>query len=87
MELLIKGFIVGIAKVIPGVSGAMIAVSFSLYDKLIEAITNFFNKPKENFKFLFLFGVGVLLAIVFFSNVISYFITNIFTLIIYLIEF
>lgn len=76
MELLIKGFIIGIAKVIPGVSGAMIAISFSLYDKLIDAITNFFKNPKENIKFLFFLGSGIILAIVFFSNVISYFINN-----------
>lgn len=76
MELLIKGFIVGIAKVIPGVSGAMVAVSFSLYDKLIDSIVNFFNAPKDNFKFLFKFFIGVFLAIVCFSNVIGYFINN-----------
>ena len=76
MDLIIKGFIIGIAKVIPGVSGAMIAVSFSLYDKLIDAITNFFKNPKKNIKFLFLFSLGILLAIVFFSNVIRYFINN-----------
>lgn len=76
MSLLIKGFIVGIAKVIPGVSGAMIAISFSLYDRLIDSVVNFFTKPKENFKFLFVFGLGVFLAIVCFSNVISYFINN-----------
>ena len=76
MELLIKGFIIGIAKVIPGVSGAMIAISFSLYDKLINTITNFFDKPKENSKFLFSLGFGIVLAIVFFSNIISYFINN-----------
>lgn len=76
MDLLIKGFIIGIAKIIPGVSGAMIAVSFSLYDKLIDSITNFFRNPKENIKFLFVFGSGIILAIVFFSNIISYFINN-----------
>lgn len=76
MELLIKGFIVGIAKIIPGLSGAMIAVSFSLYDKLINSIVNFKDTPKENFKFLFTFFMGVILAIVCFSNVISYFINN-----------
>ena len=38
MALFIKGFIIGIAKIIPGLSGAMLAVSFSIYDKLIDVI-------------------------------------------------
>lgn len=74
MNLFLKGFIIGIAKIIPGVSGAMIAVSFSIYDRLIEAITHFFDDKKNNFKFLLIFGSGVLLSIVFFSNIIRYFI-------------
>ena len=74
MNLFLKGFIIGIAKVIPGVSGAMIAVSFNLYDRLINAISNFFDDWKSNLKFLLLVGSGVLLSIVSFSNIIRYFI-------------
>lgn len=74
MNLFLKGFIIGIAKIIPGVSGAMIAVSFSIYDKLINAVTHFFDDKKNNFKFLLVLGSGMLLAIMFFSNIIRYFI-------------
>ena len=70
------GFVIGIAKIIPGVSGAMIAVSFSIYDKLINAVTNFFDDKRNNFKFLLLVGSGILLSIVFFSNIIRYLIGN-----------
>ena len=76
MKLFIKSFIIGIAKIIPGVSGAMLAVSFSIYDKLINSITNFFDDKKNNLKFLFVFGSGVLMAISLFSNVVKYFIDN-----------
>ena len=31
--LFIKGFIVGIGKIIPGVSGAMLAINFKIYEK------------------------------------------------------
>ena len=74
MDLFLKGFIIGIAKVIPGLSGAMLAVSFSIYDRLINSITSFFDNKKDNFKFLLLVGSGILLAIVFFSKIIRYFI-------------
>lgn len=76
MKLFIKSFIIGIAKIIPGVSGAMLAVNFSIYDKLIDSITNFFDNKKENTKFLLIFGSGILLAISLFSNIVSYFINN-----------
>lgn len=74
MDLFLKGFIIGIAKIIPGVSGAMIAVSFGIYDKLINAVTNFFDDKRNNLKFLLIVGSGVLLSIVCFSNIIRYFI-------------
>ena len=76
MNLFLKGFIIGIAKIIPGVSGAMIAVSFSVYDKLIDAITNFFDNKKDNFRFLLVIGSGIILSIVCFSNIVRYFIGN-----------
>lgn len=76
MNLFLKGFIIGIAKIIPGVSGAMIAVNFLIYDKLINAITNFFDNKRENFRLLLLVFSGVLLSIVCFSNIIIYFIKN-----------
>lgn len=76
MTLFIKGFIIGIAKIIPGLSGAMLAVSFSIYDKLIDTVTHFFDDVKNNFKFLLVVGSGILLAIVCFSNIVSYLINK-----------
>ena len=72
-KYLVKGMLVGIAKIIPGFSGAVLMISFHLYDKAINAITNFFDNSKENFKFLLEFGTGVLLGITIFSKVIVYF--------------
>ena len=46
MKNFIKGFIVGIGKIIPGVSGAMLAISMGIYDKSIEYICNFKNNKK-----------------------------------------
>ena len=37
----IKGFIIGIGKIIPGVSGAMLATIMGVYDKSIFYICNF----------------------------------------------
>ena len=76
MALFIKGFIIGIAKIIPGLSGSMLAVSFSIYDKLIDAVTRFFDDVKNNSKLLLVVGSGILLAIVCFSNIVSYLINQ-----------
>lgn len=72
----VKGIIIGVAKIIPGLSGAVIMISFNLYDRAIDAITNFFVDPKKNFMFLFNLGIGVVVGIVIFSNILSYFVTN-----------
>lgn len=72
MKNFFKGFIVGIGKIIPGVSGAMLAISMGIYDKAIDCICNFKDNKKESIKYLFPIGVGVILSIVFFSRVISW---------------
>ena len=76
LTLLLKGFIIGIAKIIPGVSGALIAISFGIYEKAIKAISNFFENPINNFLFLFPIGLGVLLSISLTSGLILHFINN-----------
>ena len=70
--LFIKGFIIGLGKIIPGVSGALLAISMGIYDEALNAIGNFFKDIKKNIKFLIPTGIGVLLAIIFFSNVIAF---------------
>ena len=61
--LIIKGFFIGIAKIIPGVSGALLAITFNLYEEGLNAITNFFDNPKENLYFLLKVGFGIILGI------------------------
>ena len=49
MILFIKGFIIGIGKIIPGVSGALLAINFKVYERAIEAIVNFFDDWKKKY--------------------------------------
>ena len=76
MLLFIKSFIVGIGKIIPGVSGALLAIQFNIYEPLINAITNFFSNWKQNSKFLTIFTLGLLVSIILCSKIVLYFITN-----------
>lgn len=41
--LFIKGIVLGVAFVIPGVSGGTLAVLLGIYEELIEAASNFYK--------------------------------------------
>lgn len=66
-----KGFIIGIGKIIPGVSGAMLAAIMGVYDKALYYICNFRKNIKESIKYLSPIAAGILLSIILFSKVIS----------------
>lgn len=64
---IIKGMIIGIANVIPGLSGGTIAVSMGIYEKLIHTINNIFKTPikciKEIWTYIVGIGLGVIVAV------------------------
>lgn len=70
--LAIKGFIMGIANIIPGVSGGTLALTLGIYEDFIQAISHFFSKIKENIRFLFPIIIGLGLSILSMSRVIDY---------------
>lgn len=72
----IKGFILGIANVIPGVSGGTMAVSMGLYELILSSIGNFFKDIKGNFIKLLPIILGILVAIVSTSKLVTYALTN-----------
>lgn len=61
---LLKGMVMGIANIIPGVSGGTLAVSMGIYDKLIHCITNFFKEFKKSIKFLLPIFIGAGIALI-----------------------
>lgn len=44
---ILRGIVIGIANVIPGVSGSTMAVSMGIYDKLISAVTGLLKHFKK----------------------------------------
>lgn len=60
----VKGMLIGIANIIPGVSGGTMAVSMGIYDKLISCISHPFKDFKNNVLFLIPIALGMGLAIV-----------------------
>lgn len=71
LKLVLEGFIIGIGKIIPGVSGAMFAMMFGVYEKALNIISNLKTELKKNLKFMILLGSSILLAIIFGSNIIK----------------
>lgn len=72
LMLVVKGFIMGVANIIPGVSGGTLALILGIYEKFIGAISHFFQNLKENIKFLIPLAIGMVLAILTLSRVIDY---------------
>ncbi len=66
----IKGIFVGIANVIPGVSGGTMAVSFGIYDKLLSSISNLFKSFKKSIKTILPIALGMVIGIVGFTFII-----------------
>ena len=75
IKLFIKGMVLGIAFIIPGVSGGSLAVLLDIYEDLLEAISNFY-KSLGNFKKYFMYilpiGIGALFSLVVFARIIKY---------------
>ena len=78
--LFFKSIIIGVANIIPGVSGGTLAVMLNVYDPITEKIGNFFlvdRKTKVSYFFyLLVVLIGAGTGIFLFANIIRYSITN-----------
>ena len=75
MRDFIKGMVIGIANIIPGVSGGTLAVILGIYDKLITSISTFLTDTanrKRNFLFLTKIGLGAIIGVAGFSHILTY---------------
>lgn len=68
----IKGMFIGIANVIPGVSGGTMAVSLGIYDKLIASISNLLKNWKKSLTTLLPIILGCGIGIVGFTYAIEF---------------
>lgn len=59
---MLKGGAIGLAMIIPGVSGGTLAVLLGVYDKIIESISGLFKNFKKSFLFLLPILLGAILA-------------------------
>ncbi|MBC8183337.1 DUF368 domain-containing protein [candidate division KSB1 bacterium] len=77
--LIIKGGAIGVANIIPGVSGGTIAVVLGIYEYLIEAISNFLTnkeKRREYVIFLVKIAIGAILIIFLSAKLMKFLLEN-----------
>jgi putative membrane protein len=68
----LKGVLIGVGNIAPGVSGGALAIVLGLYEDLIQSVNTFFQDIKKNFLFLLPIGMGAAAGVVGFSNVLHY---------------
>lgn len=69
---MVKGMFIGIANIIPGVSGGTIALSMGIYDKLIGAVSNFLKDWKKSVLTLLPILIGCGIGLIGFTFAIEY---------------
>lgn len=72
MKQILQGVVVGIANIIPGVSGGTMMVAMGLYDRLIHAITHLKSEFKESMKLLIPIFAGAGIAIIALSRLFEF---------------
>lgn len=71
LMLILKGMIIGVANIIPGVSGGTLMIILGLYEEIIETISHFFRNFKKSLKLVIPLAIGMVLSILLLSKVIS----------------
>ncbi len=71
IKSILKGIVIGIANIVPGVSGGTMMVAMGIYDKLIHCITHLFSEFKKSVMFVLPIAIGMVVAIAASSFVLS----------------
>ena len=69
---ILRGCAIGIANIIPGVSGGTLAVSMGIYDKIISSVTGLFRHFKKSVVTLLPYGIGMAVGLLGLSFIIEF---------------
>ena len=73
MERFLKGIIVGLGGVAPGLSGSVLLIIFGLYQKTLDALGSLLTNFRKNLRFLAPLVAGMFLGVLLFSKLIDFF--------------
>ncbi len=69
---LLKGALIGLGAVLPGISGGVLCVVFGIYRMIMEFLADPFRKFKTHFPKLFPYGVGLIIGFLGIANVLAF---------------
>ena len=72
----LKGMVVGIGGVAPGLSGSVLLIIFGMYRQTLDALGSLFQDFRKNIRFLLPLVVGMVLGVLAFSKVIHFFLNT-----------
>ena len=72
----LKGIVVGLGGVAPGLSGSVLLIIFGLYQKTLDALGTLVVNFKKNVRFLLPLVAGMFLGVLLFSKVIDFFLSS-----------
>ncbi len=68
---LLKGALVGLGAVLPGISGGVLCVVFGIYRVIMEFLADPFRKFKSHFPILLPYGIGLVIGFLGIANVLA----------------
>ena len=68
---ILRGAVIGVSNIIPGVSGGTMAVSMGIYDRVIYAVNNLRKQFRKSFRELLPIIIGVLIGLFAFAALIG----------------
>jgi len=69
MKLFLSGILIGIGKILPGISGSVLAIRLGIYEKVMDSILHFFKDWQRNITYLGILGSGFLFSTILGSKV------------------
>ncbi len=76
MKNFLKGIIVGLGGVAPGLSGSVLLIIFGLYQKVLDALGTLFVDFKKKVRFLLPIVCGMGIGVLLFSKILNFFLNN-----------
>ena len=73
---LVKGILVGVGAIVPGLSGGVLAVVLGIYEPLLRFLADVRHRFKENVLYFLPVGIGGVLGVFAFAAVVDYAFTN-----------
>lgn len=72
---MLKGILIGVANIMPGVSGSALAISMGIYDTILNAITDIVKDTRKSVKILLPYILGAAFGVAGLTFVIEYLFT------------